>query len=237
LTDPLAERLGRVPTTTAKEALGTMGVRRVVLSGLGRLTGEAAPLAGRARTLRYLPFREDVEAPASGRLNRQFIETLKPGDVLVIDALGYPDAAVMGDMLAARAAYLGLKGAVVDGRIRDLAGFAALGLTVYARGVHPDPSSRLLMAWQFDVPIQCAGALVQPGDWMLGDADAVVVVPAQLAGQVADQGEEALLRDEFSQRLLRAGYGLDRAFPIPEEMQEAFQRYRATGHLPESLDG
>jgi regulator of RNase E activity RraA len=237
MTDLLAERLGTVPTTVAKEALGNLGIRMVVLSGLNRLTGDAVPLAGRARTLRYLPFREDVEAPASGRLNRQFIETLQPGEVLVIDALGYPDAAVMGDMLAARAAYLGVKGAVVDGRIRDLAGFGPLGLTVYARGVHPDPSSRLLMPWQFDVPIQCGGALVQPGDWMLGDADAVMVVPGHLAGQVADRGEEAAVRDEFSQKLLHAGYALDRAFPIPEEMQEAFERYRATGHLPESLDG
>jgi regulator of RNase E activity RraA len=237
MTDSLAERLGTVPTTTAKEALGNLGFRRVVLSGLDRLTGDAVPLAGRARTLRYLPFREDVEVPASGRLNRQFIETLQPGEVLVIDALGYPDAAVMGDMLAARAAYLGVKGAVVDGRIRDLAGFGPLGLTVYARGVHPDPSSRLLMPWQFDVPIQCGGALVQPGDWMLGDADAVMVVPGHLAGQVADRGEEAAVRDEFSQKLLHAGYALDCAFPIPEEMHEAFERYRATGHLPESLDG
>jgi regulator of RNase E activity RraA len=237
MTDLLAERLGTVPTTTAKEALGNLGIRMVVLSGLNRLTGDAVPLVGRARTLRYLPFREDVEGPASGRLNRQFIETLQPGEVLVIDALGYPDAAVMGDMLSARAAYLGVKGAVVDGRIRDLAGFGPLGLTVYARGVHPDPSSRLLMPWQFDVPIQCGGALVQPGDWMLGDADAVMVVPGHLAGQVADRGEEAAVRDEFSQKLLHAGYALDRAFPIPEEMQEAFERYRATGHLPESLDG
>jgi regulator of RNase E activity RraA len=93
------------------------------------------------------------------------------------------------------------------------------------------------MPWQFDVPIQCGGALVRPGDWMLGDGDAVVVVPGQLAGQVADRGEEASLRDEFSQKLLNAGYGLDRAFPIPDEMQEAFERYRATGRLPESVDG
>jgi 5-oxopent-3-ene-1,2,5-tricarboxylate decarboxylase/2-hydroxyhepta-2,4-diene-1,7-dioate isomerase len=236
VTDPLLERLRTVPTTTAKEALGILGVRKVVLRGLARLTRDAVPLAGRARTLRYLPFREDVTPPASGRLNRQFIETLQPDEVLVIDALGYADAAVMGDMLAARAAYLGVKGAVIDGRIRDFASFGALDLTVYARGVHPDPSSTFLMPWQFDVPIQCGGVLVQPGDLVLGDADAVVVVPGQLAGQVADRGEEALVRDEFSQRLLHAGHVLDRAFPIPEEMEEAFERYRATGHLPESLD-
>jgi regulator of RNase E activity RraA len=233
--DSLAERLAAVPTTTAKEVLTGLGVQRVVLNGLARLSAGSVPLAGRARTLRYLPLREDTEPPSSGRLNRQLIETLQPGEVLVIDALGSSEAAVMGDMLAARAKYLGISGVIVDGRIRDLEGFDQLGLTVYARGVHPDPSSRSLMPWELDVPIQCGGTLVQPRDWVVGDADAVIVVPDQLAGEVADRGEEMSVRDQFSQKLLRTGYRLDQAFPIPERMRDALQSYLATGQLPDSL--
>jgi regulator of RNase E activity RraA len=232
MTSSIAGRLQTVPTTTAKEILRDLGVNQVLVRGLSRLTEGTSPVAAIARTLRYLPARGDVPAPESGRLHRAFIDRLDAGQILVIDAIGNRDVAVLGDMLAGRAAARGAVGAIVDGAIRDLSGVAALGLTMFARGVHPDASGGVLAPWEVDVPIQCGGALVKPGDWILADSDAVLVVPAQLVEELLVRAKEVLARDEFSQHLLGLGHRLPDAYPIPANQEDAFQRFLQDGTLP-----
>jgi regulator of RNase E activity RraA len=223
----LAALLCKVPTTVAKEVLHDLGVTRIDLRGLSPLVPTAGVVAGRARTLRYLPAREDAPASPRGAVGRQAVEALRPGDVLVIDAMGMTEGAVLGDMLGTRASMLGAAGVVVDGVVRDVQSLRALGLAVYARGTQPDPNRVHLNPWEKDVPIQCGGRLVQPGDWILADADAVLVVPEELAPEVARLGAEKLLAEEFSQDLLRSGSALDDAYPIPPARRQEFDRYRA----------
>jgi regulator of RNase E activity RraA len=229
----LTHKLSGVPTTTAKALLHELGVDRVALQGLRLMAGPSAPFAGPARTLRFLPLREDASRSPEGAVNRRLIDELQPGDVLVIDAMGCTEGAVLGDMLATRARYRGAAGVVADGVVRDLSGIEPLGLPVFALGTHPDPSRLALTPWEADVPIQCGGRLVLPGDYILADVDAVLVMPARLAGEIAARAEETGVVDEFCQRLLAAGFPLDGAYPLPAHLQDDLERYRRSGVVPD----
>jgi regulator of RNase E activity RraA len=231
-TAQLAARLRQVPTSSAKVILSGLGVTRVVAAGLKAIVApHDGVMAGRARTVRFLPLREDVKAPR-GAVNRKLIDEMGPDEVVVEDTGGAMQGSVLGDMLAARAKYRGAAGVVADGVVRDVVGLAGVGLPVFARGVHPDPNSVTLLPWETDVAVQLGGVLVQPGDWILADTDAVIVVPAQLAEEVARQGEAMNLEDNFCQKLLAAGYPLDEAYPLPAKLKPDLERFAKDGHVP-----
>ena len=95
-------------------------------------------MAGYARTVRYLPLREDLAAYGA-RMNAQkrAIEEIRPGEVLVIEARGDPTAGTIGDILGLRAQVRGAAGIVTDGAIRDSVALAGLEIPVYHAAVHP----------------------------------------------------------------------------------------------------
>lgn len=230
-TSPLAG----MPTSTAEQLLRDRGITRVTVRGL-RPIGGAARLAGPARTLRYLPAREDVAAGPAGPVARAAVEALRPGDVLVVDALGSLDAAVFGDMMGARAHHLGAAGVVADGAVRDAAAFGALGLSVFARGTHPAPSKVALVDWERDVAVQCGGCLVRPGDHVLADEDGVLVVPAEAMPELAADAAHARDLEAYSQGLLEAGHALDAAYPVSPALLDGFERFRHDGVVPEPTE-
>ncbi len=227
----ISARLQRLSTTTASDVLSGLGLARVAMLGIGPIVPAAGTLAGPARTLRFLPRREDV-GKGRGAVNRQLIDVLESGEVLVVDAHGCTNGAVLGDMLAARARARGCAGVVADGVVRDTTGLAEMGTPIFARGVFPARSAPELLAWDADVAIQCGGVFVQPGDWILGDADGVIVIPDALVAQVLERGEAALASDEFSQRLLAAGFMLDEAYPLPPALKPDLARYWQDGTVP-----
>lgn len=231
-TPTLAALLQRVPTSTARVILHDLGFDRVVMDGLRALVAPPTPIAGPARTLRFLPRREDVPRPPRPGLNRHLVDTLGSGEVVVIDAFGHRQGAVLGDMLATRAIHRGAAGVVADGVVRDLAGLAALKLPVFARGSHPAPNAFELLPWDADVPIQCGGVFVQPGDWILADTDSVLVIPQAKAEEVAARGVATVEEEEFCQKLLHLGYPLDEAYPLPDGRRVDFDRYQRDGTLP-----
>lgn len=224
--DSTIARLRKVPTATAKQVLRELGVDRTFLFGLRALTSDRR-IAGKARTLRFLPLREDVKPPSKG-INRRLIDTLERDDVLVIDAAGDMEGAVLGDMLAARAQARGAAGVVADGVIRDVDGIREIGLAVWARGTYPDANSRNMLAWEIDVAVGCGGALVQPGDYIIADGDGAVVIPPQHAETLLRKAEEMALEDEFSQQLLRQGAAIDDAYPLPSSRRAEFERFKAS---------
>ncbi|HEY0524144.1 MAG TPA: hypothetical protein VGD08_12190 [Stellaceae bacterium] len=238
----LRARLARVGTCAAIDILRKHGgaeripVERLVIRDVRPLLplgGRGAPsVAGPARTLRFLPARDDVAASPNGRVNFDLIDGVRPGEVLVFDTARGLGGSVLGDMLALRAARNGAAGVVTDGVMRDLAGLASVGLPVFASGVRPYPFIGTLIPWEADVPIQCGGALVLPGDWILADADAVLVLPRTLAGLVAD-GADALASEEaFCRALLERGHPLREAYPMPPGLRPHYERYLRDGVLP-----
>jgi regulator of RNase E activity RraA len=85
--------------------------------------------------------------------------------------------------------------------------------------------------WDTGVPVACGGALVQPGDYLAGDADGVVVVPPDLAAEVIADSTEQELQERFVTEQIRAGHGLDGLYPLGPEWRERYERWRALPRL------
>jgi len=185
---------------------------------------------GRALTLRFLPTREDVAARLEQpehrheNIHRIAIEAVRPGDVLVIDGRGQTEAGIVGDVLTARVRYLGGAGIVTDGGIRDSAEVKSMDFPVFCGGVHGAISPVLHWASDYNQPIQCGGTLVLPGDIIFGDDDGVVVIPQQLAAEVAARAAEHERMDATSRRHVEAGIPISRAYPLAGDLLEEFRR-------------
>lgn len=122
------------------------------------------------------------------------------GDVLVVDAQGYTERAVMGGIMCAQAAAIGIAGVVIDGAMRDAAELRQGALPVFAAAVSPAGPTKV-GGGSVHREIQCGGVSVAPGDWILGDDDGVVVVaPAALESMVTG----ALAKAEAEARRMAA---------------------------------
>src|SRR5439155_16210490 len=118
-------------------------------------------MVGFAHTVRYVPVREDVVKADTRELNAQkaAIESIAPGEVLVIEARGEPGAGTIGDILAARAMRRGAAGIVTDGGLRDSPAVAGLELPTYFRAPHAAVLGLLHHPLDVNVPVACAGVL------------------------------------------------------------------------------
>lgn len=224
--------LARIPTTAALDLLKEQDPCELVLSGVKTLFPLEGSVAGRARTLRFLPTRVDHRKAPSGPANFRLLDATQPGDFLIFDAQGWQRGSVLGDMLALRAKLNGAVGVATDGVMRDLVGLEDVGLPVFASGTFPVPSAPTLVAWESDVPVQCGGALVVPGDWILADRDGVIVIPERWVHDVIDGFEMFTKEEQFCRSLLLAGLPLHQAYPMPPAIRPLFERYVADGRLP-----
>jgi 5-oxopent-3-ene-1,2,5-tricarboxylate decarboxylase / 2-hydroxyhepta-2,4-diene-1,7-dioate isomerase len=156
-----------------------------------------------------------MQADRTTNPNRVAVDQTQPGDVLVIDARGVGNHAVGGDPFAARVKGAGGVAFVTDGAVRNLPGLLALDFPIYAQGVHSSSLNNAHVGVGVNEPIACGGVLVLPGDIIVGDAEGVVVVPADLEAQVAEMSWASEAADAFSLELLAQGLPLDEAYPLP----------------------
>jgi regulator of RNase E activity RraA/2-keto-4-pentenoate hydratase/2-oxohepta-3-ene-1,7-dioic acid hydratase in catechol pathway len=219
--------LREVSTATLAAQLRKRGLNGLALDGL-RSTRPEQKMAGYARTVRYLPLREDLSAAHGGGMNAQkrAIEAIRPGEVLVIEARGDPTAGTIGDILALRARVRGAAGVVTDGAIRDSAALAGLDLPVYHAAVHPAVLGRRHVPWETGVTVACAGVTIQPGDILVGDADGVVVLPPALAADVLAEAREQERQEQFIAERVAAGESIDGLFPLPEARRPEYEAWR-----------
>jgi 2-keto-4-pentenoate hydratase/2-oxohepta-3-ene-1,7-dioic acid hydratase in catechol pathway/regulator of RNase E activity RraA len=222
------DRLRRVSTATLTTQLQKRGIRSPFLTGLRPLRPDLR-LVGVARTLRYVATREDLVAARAGRPNaqRRAVESVGQGEVLVIEARDVVDAGTMGDILALRALRRGAAGIVTDGAVRDSPAIAGLELPTYCRGAHASVLQTHHYPLDLDVPVTCAGVLVLPGDVIVGDAEGVVVVPAQLADEVARDAVEQELVEQWALERIDAGEGTAGTYPLTDERRADYEAWRA----------
>ncbi|MET3567171.1 2-keto-4-pentenoate hydratase/2-oxohepta-3-ene-1,7-dioic acid hydratase in catechol pathway/regulator of RNase E activity RraA [Leifsonia sp. 563] len=225
LTDELRAKLASVATATLSSQLRKRGLDNVSIDGLTP-TRPGARVVGTARTLRYIPNREDLFASHGGGYNAQkrAFDSVAPGEVLVIEARGERGSGTVGDVLALRAQVNGAAGIVTDGGVRDLAVVASLGIPTYHNGPHPAVLGHKHVPWDTDVTIACGGAAVQPGDVIVGDADGLLVIPPALVEEVVTDAIEQEREEEFIAEQVAAGHPVDGLFPMNAEWRE---RYRA----------
>jgi regulator of RNase E activity RraA len=157
---------------------------------------------------------------------RRAVESLTPGEVLVIEARGEPDAGTIGDIYVLRAMRRGAAGVVTDGALRDTPAIRALGLPVYHRSSHAATFGRVHMPLDHQVPIACAGVTILPGDILVGDGEGVVVVPAGLVEEVAGDAVRQELEEEWAIERVKAGESTDGVFPIATDRRPEFDAWR-----------
>ena len=239
--EPLFERLkaelASVSTSTLTQQLQTRGITSSFLTGLAPLHPDLR-MVGRARTLRYVAVREDfLKAMAGPSAQQQAVESIEPGDVLVIEARGVPDAGTIGDTYAMRAFIRGAQGIVTDGAVRDAPAISALNKPVYSQGRHGSTLARRHMPFAVNEPITCAGVFIVPGDVIVGDGEGAVVIPAAL---VEDVTRDAVAQEEVETFILeRVGAGEPTLglFPLAESRKDEFRAWAAERRRQRSSSG
>jgi 4-hydroxy-4-methyl-2-oxoglutarate aldolase len=195
------DRLARLDTPALSDALDRLGIdgQAVGIVALDR----GATLTGQAYTVRMLP------RGLSGKSVGDYIDDVPAGDVVVIDSQGRLDATVWGDILTTIAARNGVEGTVIDGVCRDLRRALELDYPIYARGNTMRTGKDRVAAEAYQQPVQLAGIRVEPGDWLRGDADGIVVVPATVVDDVLAAAEEIDATEERIRSAIRDGGRLD----------------------------
>jgi 5-oxopent-3-ene-1,2,5-tricarboxylate decarboxylase/2-hydroxyhepta-2,4-diene-1,7-dioate isomerase len=229
LTPELEAGLNKLATATLTHQLQQRGIRSTFLPGLKPLH-PSKRMVGRARTLRYVALREDLQKHYHGGFNaqKQIVEATEEGDVLVIEARGIADAATIGDIFATRVFALGGRGVVTDGALRDTPAIKAIGEPVYHFASHGATLGRQHMPFSTDEPITCAGVFVVPGDIVVGDGEGVVIIPVALVEEVV---RDALIQEEkedFALERVAAGESTVGLFPLSKERTPDFEAWQAS---------
>jgi regulator of RNase E activity RraA/2-keto-4-pentenoate hydratase/2-oxohepta-3-ene-1,7-dioic acid hydratase in catechol pathway len=229
----LLRAVSRVSTATLSSQLRKRGFNALTLDRL-HATRPGQKMAGFARTLRYVPFREDLFATYGGTLpggglnaQKRAVEQVRPGEVLVIEARGDPTAGTVGDILALRAQLRGAAGIVTDGAIRDSQALHAMDMPVYYGATHPAVLGRRHVPWEVNTAIACAGVTVTPGDIIVGDGDGVIVIPAHLAAEVARDAAEQELQEEFAAAMVAKGESVDGLYPLGKRWRAGYEAWLA----------
>jgi regulator of RNase E activity RraA len=231
--DPeLIARLHGVSSATASAMLHRMDIRQTFIEG-PRTTKTGAKIVGSAITLQFMPQREDVASGITQEYSEKFsalwavLGHVQVGDLLAIQAYGDPYTGCLGEMLITYFKAQGGAGIVVDGYVRDAPRLSAIDLPLWVRGYTPNYASQTsLFPWAYNVPIACSRVLVLPGDILIADDDGVVVVPRQIAPEIARLTLEHEDWESFSRMKLRDGGTLEKYYPLNAEGRSEYEQWR-----------
>lgn len=221
LSDTTRDKLKTVSTATVATALYKRGFRIQSIQGVQPLGPNQPTMVGEAFTLRYMPAREDLNKVEVFRdrahPQRKAVEDCPEGAVLVMDSRKDPRAASAGAILVTRLMKRGVAGVVTDGGFRDAAEIAALGFPAYHQRPSAPTNLTLHQAIEINGPIGCGDAPVFPGDIILGDSDGVIVIPAHLADEIADETVEMTAFEDFVTEQVHAGKSILGLYPATDE--------------------
>jgi len=221
LSDSTRAKLSTVSVATLTTVLFKRGFRNQFIQDVHPLNPNAGAMVGEAFTLRYIPAREDLNPITvfkdRAHPQRKAVEDCPPGAVMVIDSRKNARAASAGSILVARLMKRGVAGIVTDGGFRDSPEIAKLSIPAY----HHRPASPTNLtqhqAIDIDVPIGCGDAAVFPGDVIVGDGEGVVVIPAHLADEVADEAVEMTAFEDFVTEEVMKGRSILGLYPATDE--------------------
>ncbi|MDR6690350.1 2-keto-4-pentenoate hydratase/2-oxohepta-3-ene-1,7-dioic acid hydratase in catechol pathway/regulator of RNase E activity RraA [Microbacterium sp. 1154] len=227
LSPELRDKLSRVPVAALSGQLRKRGLNDVTIDGVHPLTA-GSRFVGTARTLRFVPHREDLFAAHGGGQNAQkrAFDAVDEGEVIVIEARGETGSGTLGDILAIRAHARKAAAIVTDGGVRDAEAVAAVGIPVFTAGPHPAVLGRRHVPWETDVAVGCGGTTVEPGDILVGDGDGVIVIPPALADEVVDAALAQEEEDAWIARQVASGHPLEGLFPMNAAWRARFDGER-----------
>jgi regulator of RNase E activity RraA len=231
LTPENRERLKQISVATLTTALFKKGLRHAYIQGVEPVNPAAPRMVGEAYTLRYIPAREDLDHIGvfedRSHPQRKAIEDIPPGHVLVIDSRKDRRAASAGAILITRLMMRGAAGIVTDGGFRDTPDLRALPYPVYAAGPSAPTNLTLHHAVDLNLPIACGDVGVYPGDIVVGDGEGVVVLPAEIANEITEEGWKMTQFENFVEEQVRAGRSIFGLYPPDPETRKEFEAYQA----------
>jgi len=215
------DRLMKVSTATLCTALFKRGLRNQFIQDVHPLNPALANMVGEAFTLRYMPAREDLNPITvfndRNHPQRQAVEQCPEGAVLLMDSRKDARAASAGGILVSRLMKRGVAGVVTDGGFRDSPDIAKLGFPAYHQRPSAPTNLTLHQAIDINVPIGCGDVAVWPGDVVVGDAEGVIVIPADIADEVAAEATEMTVFEDFVQEKVLEGRSILGLYPPTEE--------------------
>ncbi|SMX91827.1 2-keto-4-pentenoate hydratase/2-oxohepta-3-ene-1,7-dioic acid hydratase (catechol pathway) [Brevibacterium aurantiacum] len=227
LSEDLRAKLTEAPTAGLSAQLRGRGLNNIVIEGVSPLV-PGSKVVGTAKTLRFVPNREDLFKSHGGGYNAQkrAFDSLRSGEVVVIEARGEAGSGTLGDVLALRAKAQGATGVITDGGVRDSAEVAGI-LPVFATAKNPAVLGRKHVPWESDVAVACGNATVLPGDVIVGDDDGVIVIPRDLVEEVVDAALAKEIEDGWVAEQVAAGNPIESLFPPKGEWKEKFEAWKA----------
>ncbi len=230
LSEETRRRLAACSSATLATQLFKRGLRNQVMQGVSRLTPTAPTMVGEAFTLRNIPAREDIDHIGvydnHEHPQRKSIEISPPGSVLVMDCRGDARCASAGGILVRRLEVRGVAGLVTDGGLRDTPDISRRNFPVYCNAPSAPISLTHQHAVESNVPVACGGVAVYPGDVIVGDAEGVIVIPREIAGDVAAATYEQEKLEEFVQMEIAGGRPLPGAYPPDAETKARYETWR-----------
>jgi regulator of RNase E activity RraA len=230
LTPDNRAKLKGVTSATLTTVLFKRGFRNVFVQGVFLLNRESPRMVGEAFTLRYIPAREDVDQinafDGRGHPQREAIEACPPGHVMVMDARRDASAGTGGDILMTRLMMRGVAGIVTDGGLRDTPSIEKLPWPAYCAARSAPLNLVRHHAVEANVPVGCGGVAVYPGDIVVGDAEGVVVIPANIANEVAEEAVSQTIYEDWVEARVREGRSIFGLYPPNAETKAEFEAFR-----------
>jgi regulator of RNase E activity RraA len=215
------DKFKTVSTATICTALFKRGLRNQYIQDVRPLNPAAGPMVGEAFTLRYIPAREDLNPITvfqdRSHPQRKAVEECPPGAVFVIDSRKDARAASAGSILVTRLMVRGVAGVVTDGGFRDSPEIAGFAMPAYHHRPAAPTNLTVHQALDINVPIACGDAPVWPGDVVVGDAEGVVVIPAHLADEIADEAVEMTAFEDFVTEKVGKGRSILGLYPPTDD--------------------
>jgi len=186
----LLSQLKNIPAATLSDAVDEVVGQRGFMSYDMRPVGATQRMVGRAKTVLFGALDSVTNEKGNGPFHAvQVIDESGPGDIMVV-VTGNLNVTGLGGLMATTAQVRGMSGVVVDGAVRDVDEIEALGLPVFCRSISPSTMLGRAASIGRDVPVLCGGVVVSSGDYVVGDRDGVVCIPADHVDAVLERALE-----------------------------------------------